>query len=188
MDCGVRDVAALRQLVISQVYVGGGRTNAPFANDFIELFNQGHSTVALDSIALRYASAASTNWINQIMLGGSVPPGGFFLVKLGGEGMGGGVLPTPNASNAGINLSVSAGKVALTVASYTTATACPSAMLSMVGYGSAATCSQGTHAPASSTQALLRTNLCTNAQDNSTDFSLGPPNPRNDSSTVIPCP
>ena len=34
-------------LVISQVYGGGGNSGATFKNDFIELFNRGDATVSL---------------------------------------------------------------------------------------------------------------------------------------------
>jgi len=34
-------------LVISQVYGGGGNTGAPYQNDFIELFNRGAATVSV---------------------------------------------------------------------------------------------------------------------------------------------
>ena len=34
---------AAGQIVISQVYGGGGNTGATYRNDFIELFNRGHS-------------------------------------------------------------------------------------------------------------------------------------------------
>ena len=44
-------------LVVSQVYGGGGNTGATFTNDFIEIFNRGTSSVDLDAYSLQYASA-----------------------------------------------------------------------------------------------------------------------------------
>ena len=32
-------------VVVSQVYAGGGNSGAPFANDFVELFNRGSTAV-----------------------------------------------------------------------------------------------------------------------------------------------
>src|SRR5262245_27959505 len=37
--------AASSSVVISQVYTGGGNTGAPFLNDFVELHNNGSTTV-----------------------------------------------------------------------------------------------------------------------------------------------
>jgi hypothetical protein len=51
--CGVADQPAqLKQalsssVVISEVYGGGGSTNAAFDSDFVELFNRGGSTVSV---------------------------------------------------------------------------------------------------------------------------------------------
>src|SRR5215203_179958 len=45
------------KLVISQVYGGGGNANAPYRNDFIELFNAGGVGVNLTGMSVQYASA-----------------------------------------------------------------------------------------------------------------------------------
>ena len=37
--------SASPDVVVSQVYAGGGNAGAPFANDFVELFNRGSSAV-----------------------------------------------------------------------------------------------------------------------------------------------
>ncbi|HEX5637490.1 MAG TPA: lamin tail domain-containing protein, partial [Gammaproteobacteria bacterium] len=47
-------------VVISQVYGGGGNTGAPYTHDFIELFNRGTSTVSLAGWSVQYASATGT--------------------------------------------------------------------------------------------------------------------------------
>ena len=52
--------AASADLVISQIYGGGGNTGAPFQNDYIEIFNRGVSTVGLAGLSLQYASATGT--------------------------------------------------------------------------------------------------------------------------------
>ncbi len=44
-------------LVISQVYGGGGNATASYRNDFIELFNRGTTTVSLAGMSVQYASA-----------------------------------------------------------------------------------------------------------------------------------
>ena len=53
--------SAQSQVVISQVYGGGGNTGAPYRNDFIELFNAGNSTVSLAGWSVQYASSSGTS-------------------------------------------------------------------------------------------------------------------------------
>ena len=57
-DFRVRGFSA--DLVISQVYGGGGGTGAPLQNDFIEIFNRGTAPVSLAGRSLQYASATGT--------------------------------------------------------------------------------------------------------------------------------
>jgi hypothetical protein len=45
------------QVVISQVYGGGGNSGAPYQNDFIELFNAGSTPQSLQGWSVQYASA-----------------------------------------------------------------------------------------------------------------------------------
>src|SRR5262245_44776965 len=47
-------------VVISQVYGGGGNTSAPFTHDFIELHNLSDTAVSVDGWSLQYASATGT--------------------------------------------------------------------------------------------------------------------------------
>jgi predicted extracellular nuclease len=50
------------QVVISQVYGGGGNSGAPLRNDFIELFNAGSSPVDLSAYSVQYASSTGSSW------------------------------------------------------------------------------------------------------------------------------
>ena len=50
---GSSALADTQPLVISQVYGGGGNTGATYANDFIEVFNRGPSSVALTGLSLQ---------------------------------------------------------------------------------------------------------------------------------------
>ena len=45
-------------VVISQIFGGGGLTNAPYNHDFVELFNRGTSPVNLSNWSVQYASAS----------------------------------------------------------------------------------------------------------------------------------
>jgi hypothetical protein len=73
--------SASPNMVVSQVYAGGGNSGATYANDFVELFNRGASAIDISSWSIQYASAAGTSW-QVTPLSGSVQPGKFFLVQL----------------------------------------------------------------------------------------------------------
>ena len=59
-------------LVVSQVYAGGGNSGASFANDFVELFNRGSTSIDLGSWSIPYASAPTSG---RSPLAGSMQPG-----------------------------------------------------------------------------------------------------------------
>src|SRR5437899_2370716 len=50
-------------IVISQIYGGGGASGAQYTNDFVELFNRGNSPAIINGWSFQYASATGTNWI-----------------------------------------------------------------------------------------------------------------------------
>jgi uncharacterized protein len=108
-------------LVISQIYGGGGNSGAPYTNDYIEIFNRGNSPVALieGGYSLQYASALGTGnfGANSAQLtplpGGLLLPGQRWLVQEAG-GTAGAPLPTPDVvDSTPINMSAVGGKVAI---------------------------------------------------------------------------
>ncbi len=177
-------------LVISQVYGGGGNTGAPYSFDFIELYNPTSSPISLNGLSVQYASAAGTSWTNLTVLPAdkSVAPGQYFLIQ---EAEGATVtnkpLPTPDATGS-INMSATAGKVALVngTTAITSGTSCPvgsSNILDFIGYGTA-NCFEGTAAAPGPPSSNLKSDIRTNNADtnnNSADFSLSNPTPRNSS-------
>ncbi len=52
-------------LVVSQIYGGGGNTGATYTHDYIEIFNRGTTNVSLDGKSLQYASAAGTGALGR---------------------------------------------------------------------------------------------------------------------------
>src|SRR6267142_3267042 len=67
-------------IVLSQVYGGGGNLNAPYQNDYVELFNRGSATVNIAGWSIQYTSATAAGTFgsaaNQITpLSGSITPG-----------------------------------------------------------------------------------------------------------------
>jgi lamin tail-like protein len=181
-------------VVISQVYGGGGNAGATYANDFVELFNSGASSVDLTGWTVQYATAAGITW-QSTPLSGSIAPGRYYLVQLASTAAVGAALPTPDATGT-TNLAASGGKVA--VVGDATALSCGAAAGScsavpsvkdLVGYGSA-TDFEGT-GPAgalSSTAAAIRDNGgCADTNDNSADLAVASPTPRNSVSAANVC-
>src|SRR5262249_29093893 len=82
-------------VVISQVYGGGGNSGATLKNDFIELYNRGPSTVSLSGWSVQYASATGTSW-QATSLTGSIASGAHYLVQeAAGANASATPLPTP---------------------------------------------------------------------------------------------
>lgn len=178
-------------VVISQLYGGGGNSGATFKNDFVELFNRGHTSVDLNGWTIQYAAATSTaTWQVTNLSGVMLAPGQYYLVQEAAGAGGTASLPPPDASG-NINLSATAGKVALVSNATALSGACPSgaAVVDKVGYGAAANCSEASPAPAPSntTSLLRRADGCTDSDRNSFDFTTASPAPRNTLSSLKPC-
>ena len=177
-------------LVISQVYGGGGNDGAPYANDFIEIFNDSAASVNLDGHSVQYASASGNSWQSTI-LSGPLGPYRYYLVQ---EAAGSGMfsaLPTADVAG-GIHLGASSGMVALVDGTAPLMSGCPSvsivdpnvSILDLVGYGSA-NCYEGTAAVAGLSNALAALRLLdglTDTGDNAGDFLVLAPAPRNSAS------
>src|SRR5215475_8533400 len=106
--------AASSGAVINEVYGGGGNSGATLTNDFIELANAGSGAAALDGWSVQYISAspgATTTW-QVTPLTGSLSGGGLYLI---GEaaGTGGTTGLPPTQASGSINMSGTAGTVAL---------------------------------------------------------------------------
>ena len=178
-------------LVISQVYGGGGNAGATYTNDFMEIYNRGTTDVSLAGKSIQYASSAGNSW-NVTTLTGTLPAGKHYLVQQAAGAGGTTPLPTPNATGSA-NMSGTAGKVALVAGTAAltcgTTTSCITAagsgiapIIDFVGYGTAATNFEGAGPTAtlSNTTAALRAgNGTVDTDHNNADFSVGAPNPRN---------
>jgi uncharacterized protein len=171
-------------VVVSQVYGGGGNSGATYTNDFIELYNAGSTAVSLAGWSVQYASAAGSSW-QVTALSGTIQPGRYYLVQQAAGAGGTTPLPTPDATGT-INMSATAGKVAL--ASVTTALTgtCPLGgnVVDFVGFGTTANCYEGsgpTPAPSNTNAVLRKQDGAQDTGDNAADFVSGPPTPRNSS-------
>lgn len=191
-------------VVISQVYGGGGNAGATYTHDFVELLNRGTTTVSLAGWSIQYTSATGTgnfgaNAAQLTPLSGSLAPGQYLLVQEASTAAVGTPLPTPDIiDDSPINLSGSAGKVALV--NTTTglgcnggSTPCSPAQLAqivdLVGYGNANFFEGSGAAPTlSNTTAAFRANGgCTDTNTNAADFTTGTPAPRHSASPGQTC-
>jgi uncharacterized protein len=103
-------------LVISQVYGGGGSATATFTNDYVELFNRGTAPASLNGMSIQCASATGTGNFGvtgqlTVLPDVVLQPGQYYLVQQGG---GSGLSPLPTADLVGASsMAATAGKVAL---------------------------------------------------------------------------
>ena len=192
--CAAATHASAQMLTISEVYGGGGNGGSTYSNDFIELYNYGTTTIDMSVYALYYAAATSTTGYNAATaagttnnftttLTGTLAAGSYYLVA---EAQGtAGTKPLTNVNAVGtINLSSTAGKVALGLAS-TTPTYSAGAItaanntIDFVGYGTTANQYAGA-GPApilTSTTADSKANPPGATVSNSSDYTSGAPSP-----------
>jgi uncharacterized protein len=176
-------------VVISQVYGGGGNAGSTYTHDFIELFNNGSSTVNLTGWSVQYTSATGTGTWATTNLTGSIGPGQYYLVQQAAGTGGTTPLPTPDATGS-IAMAATAGKVALVASTTSLTGGCPTGMIDLVGFGTTATCFEGTGptpAPSNTTAVLRKRSGCFDSNENSFDFQTGAPNPRNSASPTRLC-
>lgn len=180
-------------LVISQVYGGGGNSGATYKNDFMELFNPTQNAITITNWSIQYNSATSTTttWIKTKLPTVTILPGQYYLIQQSAGA--GGTTPLPTADVVGsTNMSGSAGKVVLVSDTNNITASCPtgSNIIDFVGFGPTANCFEGTAATAilSNTTAAIRNDKgCTDNNNNAADFTIAAPSPRNSASPVNIC-
>ncbi|MBW7675943.1 lamin tail domain-containing protein [Chryseobacterium chendengshani] len=150
---GLVSIAAFSdaQIVINEIYTGGGILGATLTNDFIELKNIGNTTASLNGATIQYGSATGPFTQYHTLPSITLPPGQTYLIQEGSDGGGIINLLNPNlivnvvlnldgsgpVAGVGLAIGLTSGKVAL--ASNTTPVTGPTAsnVLDFVGYGSA---------------------------------------------------
>jgi uncharacterized repeat protein (TIGR01451 family) len=179
-------------LRITQVYGGGGSTGATYGRDFVEILNYGPSPIDMSKFSVQYAATTGTSWSARA-LSGTAQPGQYFLVSLGTtlSPAGSQELPTPDFQSAtSLAVAATAGKLALVQGTTTMpAGACPTGtVVDFVGFSPATTCAEGTPTAAISiTTSATRTDSCVDSGNNSADFGVVAPNPRNSASVGPGC-
>ncbi|MGZ4658976.1 MAG: ExeM/NucH family extracellular endonuclease [Blastococcus sp.] len=177
-------------VVINEVYGGGGNSGATLKNDFIELKNTGSAPVRVTGWSVQYASATGTSW-QVTALRGTIEPGGHYLVQEA-QGAGGTTdLPSPDATGA-ISMAAGAGRVALVAGqdALTCGATCAGSagVVDLVGYGTTTRDAEG-GAPTgnlSATASASRSAAGTDSDNNAADFTVGGPSPESDGITPEP--
>lgn len=179
-------------VVIYEVFAGGGNIGSYYKNDYVMLYNKGNVSQSLAGWSLQKAqNASSSNW-KVFPLTGSIGANQYYLIKFDGNNNGLlNPLPTPDfdvtplVGSGGItlldvDLAVSAGKLALSRSTTAFNTSTPSGnVVDFLGYGTA-DAAEGTKASAmDATHALRRIANGQDTNDNSVDFTRVSPNPIN---------
>jgi hypothetical protein len=171
---------ASTDIVINQVYGGGGNSGAPYQCDFIELYNTSAAPVSLNGLSVQYATnidfptPANTFILPNVSLGA----GKYYLIQLF-CGSAGATLPTPDFSPSTVSINAISGRVFL-VNGTTPVTACNAATIKdLLGYGAAAACSETAPTANLSNTTSATRNTTTDTDNNSIDFSVTAPIPHN---------
>ena len=141
-----------QMLTISEIYGGGGNSGSTLKNDYISIYNRGTTAVNIMGYSVQYAPATgafSTGSLTPLSTTAyMLAPGATFIIEEAAGTGGTEAFPvTPNATGS-INLSATAGKVALSNQSTAAVTGTADAsVLDFVGYGTTANAFEGT-APA----------------------------------------
>ncbi|MCU0785680.1 MAG: immunoglobulin domain-containing protein [Verrucomicrobia bacterium] len=176
-------------VVISQIYGGGGNTGATYKNDFVELFNPTAVAVNVSGWSVQYAGAAGTTWA-PANLTGWIQPYHYYLVQLASGGTPGSTLPAVDATGT-MNISASNGKLALVNNTTTLSGSNPVGLgqvIDFVGFGTAdayegSATAAGAPSGNNTTSILRKNGGLTDSNDNTNDFAtITPPTPRNSAS------
>jgi DNA/RNA endonuclease YhcR with UshA esterase domain/uncharacterized membrane protein len=199
--------AQFGNVVVSEIYGGGGNSGATYKNDFIELYNPTDENISLDGWSVQYASAAGAfnskpSGTNSTALGGVIKAHGYYLIQEAKGSGGSADLPNPDVVGS-INMSGTAGKIALSksTAAMPIGQADPN-VVDFVGFGTTASEKEGsgpTPAPSNfkSVERLANDSSDPTGEgagngngwdtnDNAKDFVAADPNPQNSSSLQEP--
>lgn len=181
------------QIVINEVYGGGGSATSLIVNDYVELANIGTTTATVATPVLQYASA--TGQFNSYIELPSITlnPGQKYLIEMiaSTPNTTGSALPTAdfkasqnksfangNTYKGGFNMSASAGKVVLTNNATQVTSVAGSNVLDFVGYGGANLFEGSGATPTIDTNTSVSRNGA-DTNDNAKDFTKGAPSPTN---------
>jgi hypothetical protein len=192
-------------IVISQIYAGGGNASSTYTHDFVELYNRGSVAVTFTNWTLQVAAPTGTTWTTVVTISGTIGPGKYFLIRMNSGGTPATALPGFDASNTAINIVNAGGKIALVTDNTLLTGSCPQTDLAQttrirdfVGYGTA-DCFETAAAPAipnNATSIIRKSSAgttagntgCQDTNNNLADFvTITPPTPRYSADAAQAC-
>ena len=191
--CMCLTTSAFSQVVIYEIYGGGGNAGAIYKNDYVVLHNNGTSAVNISGWSMQYAASTSASWA-VTNLSGSIPIGGYYLIKLSSGGAIGLDLPVPADATGTTNLNVANGKVILKNNTVAETTTDPSGagIIDKVGYGTAngfetiAAPGPPDSGANDNKKGITRRNNGVDTNNNLSDFTITDPSPKNSATPPLP--
>jgi len=177
------------QIVINEIYGGGGNAGSTLKNDFIELKNIGAATASLSGATIQYAPAVGAFTQYHTLPNITLSPGQTYLIQEATGGGGTVNLPNPNFiattvinfngtpnPSVGIGIAVTSGKIVL--ANNSTQVTGPTSLnvLDFVGYGSADQYEGSGPAPSPTTLTSI-TRISGDTNNNTIDFTIAAASP-----------
>lgn len=186
------------QIVINEVYTGGGILNALISSDFIELKNIGSTTASLNGATIQYGPLSGSFTQYNELPNITLAAGQTYLIQQASEGQGIINLLNPNLIvnvvlnfdgsgpllGVGINLGFTSGKIAL--ASNATQVTSPTSpnVIDFVGYGIANQYEGAGAAPSPTILNSITRVSNTDTNNNNVDFVIAIPSPQGSGTTL----
>ncbi|WP_415328855.1 lamin tail domain-containing protein [Chryseobacterium sp. MMS23-Vi53] len=180
------------QIVINEIYGGGGNAGSTLKNDYVILKNIGSTQASLNGATLQYAPAASTFTQYHTLPNITLNPGQTYLIQEATGGGGTVNLPTPDFiattvinfdgspnPSVGIGIAVTSGKIVIANNAVQVTGPTSSNVVDFVGYGSAANQYEGSGPAPSPTTTTAIKRISGDTNDNTVDFTVGAANPIN---------
>ena len=185
---------ASSDIVISQVYGGGGNTGAAFKHDFVELFNRGAAPISLEGMSIQYTSSngpgatGTANWGVAALPAKTLQPGQYLLMQLAAGATVTTPLPIAADGTGTLNLSGTGGKILLSSDTAPLTGFLPTtSVLDMLGWG-VTNGFEGAYASGTTNPtAIARIDACVDTDNNAADFAVRTPAPRNMDTPLTPC-
>ena len=157
-------------VVINEVYGGGGNSGATYTHDFVELYNPTDAPIDLTGWTVTQRSTSDAG-NGSAALSGSIPAKGYFLIQ-GAKGNGGTEpLPTPDAIGNGLAFGKDGAIARLIDSNHN--------VVDLVGWGGA-TPSEGSPAgKTKNSESVQRREVGVDSDNNASDFIVAEPTPQN---------
>ena len=162
-------------IVISEVYGGGGNNGSVFANDFVELYNPTNAPINVAGWVIQQQSAAG-NRGSDVTLTGTIPARSHYLVAGAAGSNATAALPTPNETS---NLAFSGTNASAVLFNGPT-------VVDKVGWGNATNVEGAAARATTNATSVARTNPAIDTDNNAADFVVGAPTPQGTSGGTGP--